>query len=186
MLTSEGPWGSLSKRETKRALERIFRKGEEKATEKGTDHAKPGRLTEANLLPGDHICVRRTRRFYTHHGIYVGDGKVIHVTGSIREKIDPEVRETDLSRFLKGGTLKRWKHEQRLPASETVRIAKRHISDKSYSMIWNNCEHFASYCATGKRKSKQVRRVMGGLSTVVGGVVAVVAARLVSSMLRKP
>ena len=186
MLTSEGPWGSLSKRETKRDLERLFRKGEEKATEKGTDHTKPGRLTEADLLPGDHICVRRTGRFYTHHGIYVGDGTVIHVTGSMREKVDPQVRETNLSGFLKGGTLKRRKYKERLPASETVRIARRHISDRSYSMIWNNCEHFATYCATGKRKSKQVRRVMGGLSTVVGGVVVAVAARLISSMLRKP
>ena len=116
----------------------------------------------------------------------MGDGKVIHVTGSIREKVDPQVRETNLSGFLKGGTLKRRKHEQRLPASETVSIAKRHILDRSYSMIWNNCEHFATYCATGKRKSGQVRRVMGGLSTVAAGAVVVAMARLVSSMLRRP
>jgi cell wall-associated NlpC family hydrolase len=161
-------------------------RGEEKATEKGTDHSEQGRLAETDLLPGDHICVRRTRRFYTHHGIYVGDGKVIHVTGSIREKVDPQVRETNLTGFLKGGTLKRRKHEPRLPPVETVRIARRHISDRSYSMIWNNCEHFATYCATGKRKSGQVRRVMGGLSTVAAGAVVVAVARLVSSMLRRP
>jgi hypothetical protein len=136
-------------------------------------------------LPGDHIRVRRKRRFYTHHGIYVGDGKVIHVTGSIREKVDPQVRETDLSRFLKGGTLRQRKYKERLPESETVRIAKRHISDKSYSMIWNNCEHFATYCATGKRKSRQVRRAMGGLSTVAAGAVAAVLGSIVSSRMKK-
>lgn len=151
-----------------------------------TEEGEGGPLTAADLLPGDHIYVRRTRRLYKHHGIYVGDGKVINVTGSIREKVDPEVRETDLSRFLKGGTLKRREYKERLPASETLRIARRHISDKSYSMIWNNCEHFATYCATGKRMSRQVRKAVSGLSTVAAGVVVVVAARLISSMLRRP
>lgn len=150
-----------------------------------TNQGNRGALTEADLMPGDHICVRRTSRFYTHHGIYMGDGKVIHVTGSIREKVHPEVRETDLTGFLKGGTLKRREYKERLPASETVRIASRHISDKSYSMIWNNCEHFATYCTTGRRNSRQVKRAMSGLSTVAAGVIVVVAARLVSSMFRR-
>ena len=150
-----------------------------------TVRTKQNSLTEADLLPGDHIYVRRKGRFYTHHGIYAGDGKVIHVTGSLREKVDPEVRETDLPGVLKGGTLKRRHYKKRLPASETVRIAEKHISDKSYSMIWNNCEHFATYCVTGKRKSKQVRRAMGGLSTFAAGVVAVVVTRVVTSLIRK-
>ncbi|HUV49793.1 MAG TPA: lecithin retinol acyltransferase family protein, partial [Anaerolineae bacterium] len=81
------------------------------------DRLKSERLTEADLLPGDHICVRRRGRFYAHHGIYIGYEKVIHFTGSIREKVDPEVHETDLSRFLKGGILRRREYEKRLPAS---------------------------------------------------------------------
>ena len=64
-------------------------------------------LSEAGLLPGDHIYVKRTTRHYKHHGIYIGQGKVIHVSGSIREKRDPEVCETDLSIFLNGGILRR-------------------------------------------------------------------------------
>ena len=158
---------------------------DEKSMALTTDQGKGGHLAAVDLLPGDHIYVRRTRRLYKHHGIYVGNGKVIHVTGSIKEKVDPEVRETDLSRFLKGGTLRRMEYEERLPASETLRIARRHISDKSYSMIWNNCEHFATYCATGERMSRQVRTAVSGLSSVAAGVVVVVAARLISSMLRR-
>lgn len=138
-------------------------------------------LMEADLLPGDHIRVKRTRHFYTHHGIYMGDNKVIHVIGSIREKVDPEVRETDLSGFLKGGTLKRQEYKERLPASETIRIAEQHISDKSYSMIWNNCEHFATYCVTGKKKSRQVRGALSGLSVVVAGVAFYVLTRTIKS-----
>ena len=143
-------------------------------------------LTEADLQPGDHIRVKRKRRFYTHHAIYMGDGEVIHVTGSIREKTDPEVKKTDLQRFLKGGTLKRREYKERLPASETIRIAERHISDKSYSMIWNNCEHFATYCVTGKKKSRQVKRTLSGLSTIATGVMVYVLTRLVKSATRKP
>ncbi len=150
-----------------------------------TGDPKSVRLTEADLLPGDHICVKRKGRFYTHHGIYMDDGKVIHFAGSIREKIDPVVHETDLSRFLKGGILRRRDYKQRLPASETIRIAREQLSDRSYSMIWNNCEHFATYCATGKKKSRQIKRVLSGLSTVAVGVVLFVLTRAVSSQGRR-
>jgi len=149
------------------------------------DHSKSAHLTGADLLLGDHICVRRRGKFYTHHGIYIGGGKVIHFTGSIREKVDPEVHETDLPRFLKGGILRRRDYKERLPASETINFAKEQLSDGSYSMIWNNCEHFATYCATGKKKSRQVRRAISGLGTVAAGVVVFVLNRVVSSTVRK-
>ncbi len=150
-----------------------------------TGHPKSARLTEADLLPGDHICVRRRGRFYTHHGIYMGDGKVVHFAGSIREKIDQVVHETDLSRFLKDGIVRRRGYKQRLPASETIRIAREQLSDRSYSMIWNNCEHFATYCATGKKKSRQVRRALSGMGTVAVGVVLFVLTRVISSPARR-
>ena len=136
-------------------------------------------------MPGDHICVRRRGKFYTHHGIYLGEGKVIHFTGSVREKRDPKVHETDLPGFLKGGTLRRRDYKRRLPASKTIPIARQQLSDKSYSMIWNNCEHFATYCATGKKRSRQVRRAISGLSTVAAGVMVYVLKRVISSPGRK-
>lgn len=141
--------------------------------------------TEAELLPGDHLCVKRKGRFYTHHGIYLGNGRVIHVSGSLREKIDPEVRETDLPGFLKGGPLKRREHKKRRPAAETTRIAEQRLADKEYSMLWNNCEHFATYCATGKRKSSQVRRAVSGLGTLAGGVAVVILGRTMSFIWRR-
>jgi predicted Fe-Mo cluster-binding NifX family protein len=132
------------------------------------------------VLPGDHIYVKQNGRFYTHHGIYIGEGKVVHLAGAIREKVNPKVHKTDFSRFLKGGKLRRRDYKERLPDCETIRIAKEHLSDKSYSMIWNNCEHFATYCATGKKKSRQVKRVLSGLSTFVGaGVTLYVLTRKV-------
>ena len=142
-------------------------------------HPESAHLTQAHLLPGDHICVRRRGRFYTHHGIYVGDGRVIHLAGSTREKLDAEVHETDLSKFLNGGILRRVDHDERLPTSETVNIARRQLSDRTYSMMWNNCEHFATYCATGRKKSRQVRAVISCLSSVAAGAMLFVLTRVV-------
>ena len=117
-------------------------------------------LSKEDLRPGDHIYVKR--RLYSHHGIYAGDANVIHYTGEEKEKKDPLVREADMEDFLKGGKLKRRDYRKRLPPSETLSLAKEHLSDKSYSLTLNNCEHFATYCATGKRKSKQVRKAAAG------------------------
>ena len=135
-------------------------------------------LSEADLLPGDHIYVKRTTRHYKHHGIYIGQGKVIHVSGSIREKRDPEVRETDLSTFLNGGILRRRVYKRRLPASETIRIAKKQLRDTRFSIIRNNCEHFATFCATGRKKSRQVRKIMYGLTTATAGVALLTLTRI--------
>jgi hypothetical protein len=117
-------------------------------------------LSKEDLRLGDHIYVRRL--LYSHHGIHAGDGNVIHYTGEEKEKKDPLVRETDIDDFLKGGKHKRLNYGKRLPPSETLRLAKEHLSDKSYSLTLNNCEHFATYCATGKKKSKQVRKAAAG------------------------
>ena len=136
--------------------------------------SRSARLSEEDLLPGDHIYVKRSSRFYKHHGIYMGDGKVIHVSGSVREKVSPEVRESDLSLFLKGKAPKKVTYHTRLPASETIRTAKKLLRDGSYSMVLNNCEHFAAYCATGKKKSMQVRKIVAGLSTAAAGIVILV------------
>ena len=138
------------------------------------------RLSEEDLLPGDHIYVKRSSRFYKHHGIYVGHGKVIHVSGSIREKVSPEVRESDLSSFLKGGVPRRRVYKKgRLPASETIRTAKNLLRNEDYSMARNNCEHFATYCVTGKKKSLQVRKIMAGLGTATAGIVVVFLSRAI-------
>ena len=127
-------------------------------------------LSEAVLVPGDHVYVKRTTRHYKHHGIYIGHGRVIHVSGSIREKRDPEVRETDLATFLNGGILRRRVYKKRLPASETIRLAKKKLHNTSFSILQNNCEHFATWCVTGKKKSRQVRKIAYGLTAATAGI----------------
>ena len=133
------------------------------------------RHREKDLILGDHIYVRRRGLLYSHHGIYAGDGMVIHFKGTEKEKRDPAVMATDMDNFLRGGKLKRRNYKRRLPPFETLRIARKHLAKKGYSLTFNNCEHFATYCATGKKKSVQVRRVLGGIAsitlTVTGAVI---------------
>jgi hypothetical protein len=116
--------------------------------------------------------VKRKRLLYSHHGIYAGKGTVIHFKGTVKEKKDPVVIITDIDNFLNSGKLRRREYKKRLPSSETLRIAREHLSKKGYSLTFNNCEHFATYCITGKKRSRQIRGVVGGIVGITFTVVA--------------
>lgn len=49
-------------------------------------------------------------------------------------------------------------------SQETVARAWSLCGENKYSLVFNNCEHFAIWCKTGARKSYQVERVIGGTS----------------------
>jgi cell wall-associated NlpC family hydrolase len=139
------------------------------------DQIKRMSVSEKDLNRGDHIYVGRL--VYSHHGIYTGNGTAIHYTGEEKEKKDPRIRETAIEDFLKDGRLKRRTYKNRLPPSETLSWAKKHLSTNSYSLAFNNCEHFATYCATGKSKSRQLREAVGGLVgialTITGAIIQI-------------
>ena len=124
------------------------------------------KITDQDLIRGDHIYVRRGGLTYSHHGIYGGEKNVIHFKGAEKEKRDPAVIITDTDNFLNGGKLRKRNYQERLTHSESLRIAREHLLEKGYSLPFNNCEHFATYCATGKKKSKQVRRAIGSFVTI--------------------
>jgi hypothetical protein len=127
------------------------------------------------MAKGDHIRVKRLG--YYHHGIDIGDGKVVHYS---KINAEAEVKETSLAEFLelelKNGKLENGKIEleiveyiESLPTDEVVRKAKSREGTKKYNLIFNNCEHFASWCKTGMRISEQVDNAAVGVG--VGGVV---------------
>ena len=126
-------------------------------------------LNPKSLLKGDHIYVRRG--LHSHHGIYIGEGRVIHFKGAIKEKSRPAVTETGLEEFLRGRRLRRRDHEPRLPREETVRRARGLLEGRDYSLVRNNCEHLATFCAAGKAKSRQVRRAAAGFGAFVTGAI---------------
>jgi len=138
------------------------------------------KITDQDLIQGDHIYVRRGGLTYSHHGIYAGEGNVIHFKGAEKEKRDPAVIITDIDNFLNGGKLRRRDYKERLPYSESLRIAREHLSKKRYSLRGNNCEHFATYCATGNKKSLQVRRVIGGIASITLALTGTVMKKMIT------
>jgi hypothetical protein len=98
---------------------------------------------------GDHLYVDYGG--YTHHGIYYGHGKVIHY-------YDKKIRESSLKKFANGNIDKIFvRAYSRCSDTEKVRSrAKRKLGDRRYNLITSNCEHFATWCKTGKWRSKQV------------------------------
>lgn len=128
------------------------------------------------MARGDHIRVRRF--MYSHHGIDCGDGTVIHYTGTLWKRKKALITRTSLDEFVGSGKVDILKYQEDVSADEVIKRAESRLGERAYKLLINNCEHFATWCVTGKAKSKQVRRatttVMGTLA-VVGGVLVVVA-----------
>lgn len=106
---------------------------------------------------GDHIYVKRLG--YTHHGIEVADGMVVHFTGTPGSKYNAAIRREPLSSFANGGTVRVRPYEQRLPPEEAVTRAESKLGESGYNLYANNCEHFARWCVTDDHKSSQVNAV---------------------------
>jgi hypothetical protein len=97
------------------------------------------------------------RRGYLHHGIYVGDGKVVHYSGLANGLVRGSVEETSLARF--GGGRPVW-IKSHAPSSfeprEVIRRARSRVGEDSYRLFTNNCEHFCEWCLRGEPRSYQV------------------------------
>ncbi|MGI6395389.1 MAG: lecithin retinol acyltransferase family protein [bacterium] len=123
---------------------------------------KLARWSRRNPVKGDHIRVSRV--IYYHHGIYIGNGKVIHYNthGSGDGLLgDARVICTSLDDFLEGGScgVRNYFASERkslYSPNSIVRRAKSKLGQEGYNLIFNNCEHFANWCTTGKRRSEQV------------------------------
>ena len=104
------------------------------------------------MAKGDHIFVERVG--YSHHGIDSGNGRVIHFVG---EKIsDAAVKVESIRKFANGGKVYRRNSKAKYARDVIVRRAKGSIGKEKYNLVFNNCEHFANWCRTGKHKSEQV------------------------------
>ncbi|NLT96112.1 MAG: lecithin retinol acyltransferase family protein [Clostridia bacterium] len=97
---------------------------------------------------------------YRHYGIDIGDGTVVHFRGD-RFLIQKSawIQRTSMKSFLGGGELYIEENvKYAFPRNEVVRRALSQVGSNfgGYNFIFNNCEHFAYWCATGRRISKQV------------------------------
>lgn len=105
---------------------------------------------------GDHLKV--SRGFYTHHGIYVGSGLVVHFSGGLapKDKLNAIIRRDDLREFSGGAQIQVVKHNTSLNGFQIAQRALSRIGDSGYDLFKNNCEHFANWCVAGRHSSGQV------------------------------
>ena len=127
---------------------------------------------------GDHLVSMRAG--YTHHGIYIGCGEVLHYSG-FGDSVAGPICRASLETFSGGMPTTVLEHPLAVYGPEE-RIARGYsrLGENTYNLLTNNCEHFASWCVYGASTSQQIRNVLlaAGIPgmTLVPAVAAVVAA----------
>lgn len=107
-----------------------------------------------DLPLGAHL--KTPRRGYTHHGIYVGNGRVIHYAGWTNNQATGPIEETDLDSFTQGNGCSVFAHDHADPPEVIVARARQRLGETDYSVTSNNCEHFCNSCVNGDHHSRQI------------------------------
>jgi len=104
---------------------------------------------------GAHLVTQR--RGYEHHGVYVGDGKVVHYAGFAGSAHRGPVEEVTLASFAAGHAVALRPHPcPRYASDDAVRRARSRLGENHYRLLTNNCEHFCTWCLFGEGRSQQV------------------------------
>jgi hypothetical protein len=112
---------------------------------------------EQELPLGAHLTT--SRRGYTHHGVYVGGGRVVHYSGFSAFWQCGPVEEVSLARFSAGHAVRIVHHPRSVfSPEEIVRRARSRLGENDYRLLSNNCEHFCNWCLDGVSHSAQVER----------------------------
>lgn len=137
------------------------------------------------LRRGDLLEVPRT--IFTHYGIYLGDHKVAHLIPDILPVLTSDkrlistvisnqrlilgcvyrcatVRVDTLEDFAYGSKILVNRMDQRMkskafPNEDVAQRAEQLVGGVPYSLLWNNCEHFVTYCRYGTAASRQTEKV---------------------------
>ncbi|XP_051240549.1 lecithin retinol acyltransferase a [Dicentrarchus labrax] len=145
------------------------------------------------LRRGDMLEVPRT--VFTHYGIYLGDNKVAHLIPDILPVLTNDkkligsvitnkrlilgciyrcatVRVDTLEDFAYGSkilvsSMDKMMKNRTLSNEEVAKRAEKLIGAFPYSLLWNNCEHFATYCRYGSAVSRQTEQFCQCLKSII-------------------
>ncbi|XP_072513433.1 lecithin retinol acyltransferase [Salminus brasiliensis] len=148
---------------------------------------------QRRLQRGDLLEVPRT--LFIHFGIYLGDGKVAHLIPDILPALTSDqrrirravsnkrlllgviykcatIRVDSLEDFAYGSpvllnTMDCALRRRPLTSEEVALRAEKLIGRIPYSLLWNNCEHFVTYCRYGTGVSLQTDRFCECLKTII-------------------
>lgn len=128
--------------------------------------------TPVELQPGDHLRVFRSvvgRAGYWHHGIYVGNGWVVHFTDLDGGKTNAVVRPGTIAEFAAGSPVEVVHYDHCDDVSIVLERVRQVLYTADYSLLRHNCEHIAVWCKTGRHESAQINGVR--TVAIVSGVV---------------
>ncbi len=119
------------------------------------------------MAQGDQIYVYRewlnVQGVYEHHGIDCGDETVIHY-----RKPSETIERTSLGTFTKGNEIYVVQYPKGfsfIPELVIQRATSR-LGEQKYNLLFNNCEHFATWCKTGISYSKQIKEFIPIISNL--------------------
>ena len=104
------------------------------------------------MAAADHLQVPRQHGLFNHHGIDLGDGTVAHYLEGRQILRSPQAE------FSRGQPVSvvPYLESECSPAGVTLRRAMGRLGEESYNLLFNNCEHFAHWCKTGRHRSAQL------------------------------
>lgn len=139
---------------------------------------------------GQHLEV--SRGFYNHHGIYIGDNKIIHYSAPPNSNSDGvgvfqvlgqdsqtnTIHITEISNFERQGKPEEiiYSRDSVYPPLKVVARANNRLGENGYNLWGNNCEHFATWCKIACAESAQINFWK---STLTGGVSGALLGRFV-------
>ena len=107
------------------------------------------------MARGDQIYVFREfiniHGVYQHHGIDCGDGTVIHY-----RKGTETIERNPIEYLSDGRQIYVKKYSVRYIPDTTIKRAESRLGERKYNLLFNNCEHFATWAVTGVSHSQQV------------------------------
>jgi len=124
----------------------------------------PGQASEttaklvSDWAPGTALIVFRYG--YRHHGIYVGNGRVIHYAGLIRHRRGC-IEEVSLEEFIGDRRIHVGTAPDEIRGRDIVVRARSRLGECRYDLLRNNCEHFCNWCSHGESRSDQIDSLIG-------------------------
>lgn len=134
-----------------------------------------GKWELRDLYPGAHIRVGFDH-FY-HHGIYVGNDEVVQFGlpyDICDDSKEIKVVKSSLQEFCANKTVfievyvfTKKELKTKLKDEDIVLNAINSIGEGGYSILSNNCEHFANKCVFGVKKSAQIEEIYEQVSKML-------------------
>ena len=115
----------------------------------------PDAAIDCEPAPGAHLVTQRSG--YEHHGIYVGNGRVVHYAGFAGSLHRGPIEETTLERFGAGREICIRVHAMAMfTGQDAVRRVRSRLGEDRYRLLSNNCEHLCAWVLFGENRSSQV------------------------------